>query len=136
MKDYSGYYQIDNIYFAHSVGMELFLFMSSSNFSLYGNISSGVNFGNLTIRMNEILDQTIENNEKFVSLSPYIMPSMKFKIPLIPKIKWVTVLGGLIDIGGKIHLEGNDDAILQLNNQDLKSGWSGFRAHTGIELEF
>lgn len=139
MKDYSGYYQIDNIYSAHSVGLELqLLFTSSPRFNLFGNITSGVYFGNLSISDEiKILEQPkVESNEKLVSLSPFILPSLKFKFRLSSKISWVTIIGGLIDIGGKIQLKGNNDIVLQNNNEEVKSGWSGFRAHTGLELEF
>ncbi|MDX9883548.1 MAG: hypothetical protein RBS73_15925 [Prolixibacteraceae bacterium] len=45
----------------------------------------------------------------------------------------MSVLGGYIDFGGAIHLDGEKDARLEMNGDPVKTSWSGLRLQTGME---
>jgi hypothetical protein len=40
----------------------------------------------------------------------------------------------MFDTGGYLHLSDNKDAVLQVNDEKVKTGWSGWRIVVGVDL--
>lgn len=135
-KDYSGVYTFDFIIKGHSLAFEPEILLSeTSKIKIYTDWLFGASYSFIESKENmKLTDFEEKYDDDFVSISPFIQASVKLKISILKNIEWVSILGGCIDLGGKVHLDGEKDAWLQINNDPVKSSWSGLRIQTGLEI--
>jgi hypothetical protein len=137
-KDYSGFYAFDQIVNGHFLGLEAVTFIEENKF-LTASLSmiSGACFTHLEMRETiSVSEQRHEDSELFTATSFYLYPNVKFCIPVYKIISVNFALGLLYDSGGKIHLKGNKNAVLGLNESPVKTGWTGLRVTTGLRFDF
>lgn len=137
-KDYSGYYAYDQIVNGHFIGIEPETIIGSNNFMTASvSIVTGVSFTNL--KMSETLsisEQKQVSSESFAAASVYLYPAVKLCIPAFKMISGTVSLGYLYDIGGKVHIKGNKDAVIGINDSPVETGWTGLRITAGLRFDF
>lgn len=137
-KDYSGYYAYDQIVNGHFIGIEPETIIGANNFMTASvSIVTGVSFTNLRmIETISIAEQKQVNSESFAAASVYLYPAVKLCIPAFKIISGTVSLGYLYDTGGKVHLKGNKDAVIGINDSPVETGWTGLRITAGLRFDF
>jgi len=137
-KDYSGYYAYDQIVNGHFIGIEPETIIGVNNFMTASvSMVTGVSFTNLEMRETiSISEQKQVNSESFTAASVYLYPAVKLFIPAFKMISGTISLGYLYDTGGKVHLKGNKDAVIGINDSPVETGWTGLRITAGLRFDF
>jgi hypothetical protein len=137
-RDYSGYYSYDQLVNGYLIGIEPeTIIEQNKSFSLSLSLVTGLYFTRLKMREAiTIFGQDAEYKESFAALSIPFYPALKFSIPVFDAISGAVSFGYLIDPGSKFHLKGNKDAVLVINNNPVKTGWTGLRITVGLKYAF
>jgi hypothetical protein len=137
-KDYSGYYAYDQIVNGHLIGIRPERIIEKNNsFSVSLSIATGLIFTGMKIRETlSVSHYKEEDSESFTAVSVPFYPEVKISIPVINKLSGTVSLGYLIDSEGKVHLKGNKDAVIGINNAPVKTAWTGLRITGGLIFEF
>lgn len=137
-KDYSGKYTFDQLANGHFFGIESKSITSKQNLI---NVSFLLQVGILLtgIELNEYLNVSgteKQESQSFSAFSPVIYPAVNISGPYISRIKGYISFGGMYDTGGKVHLSGNKKALLSVDNNKIKTEWSGLRVSLGLSTYF
>jgi len=136
IKDYSGYYNFDQIVNGHLLGIEPGVIMTETpKYRLIFTIMSGALF--TTIKTEEVLSvsgQTEEDQEYMSAFSIPVYPSINLSIPVKGFIYGSFSAGYLVDTGGKVHYKGNHDAVVIISGNPVKTGWTGLRISAGLHV--
>jgi len=136
IKDYSGYYNFDQIVNGHLLGIEPGVIMTeTSKYRLIFTIMSGALF--TLVKTEEVLSvsgQKEEDQEYMSAFSIPVYPSINLYVPVNDLISGYFSAGYLVDTGGKVHLKGNRDAFLNIGGYPVKTGWTGLRISAGLML--
>jgi hypothetical protein len=136
LKDYSGYYNFDQIVNGHLLGIEPGVIMEeTSKYRLVFSVMSGALF--TSIKTEEVLSvsgQKEEDQEYMSAFSIPVYPSINLSIPVNDFISGYFSAGYMVDTGGKVHLKDNRDAVLNIDGYPVKTGWTGFRISAGLQL--
>jgi hypothetical protein len=137
-KDYSGYYAFDQIVNGHFLGIEAEEVIEENKFMTVSlSMITDVGFTNLEMRETiSVSEQKQKESELFTATSFCLYPNVKFCIPVYKLISGNFALGFQYDSGGKVHLKGNKNAILGINDSPVKTGWTGLRITTGLRFDF
>jgi hypothetical protein len=137
-KDYSGYYRYDQIVNGHLIGIEPERIIEENNFiTISFSFLTGVIFTGLKMKEKlTVYGENQESSESFAAISIPFYPAVKLSVPVTTFISGTISLGYLYDSGGKVHLKGNKDAVIGINNSPLKTGWNGFRITAGVKFKF
>ncbi len=135
-KDYSGFYCYDQILNGHFLYLEpAVIFEETSKYSFVLSFPSGAVF--TRARLEEILsvsDRDEKSSEALSALSFAICPSLKASFPVKDCLSAFVSIGYMIDKGGKVHLNGNSNAVLRAGDRIVKTGWTGLRLSAGLNL--
>jgi hypothetical protein len=136
IKDYSGYYNFDQIVNGHLLGIEPGVIMTETpKYRLIFTIMSGALF--TTIKTEEVLSvsgQTEEDQEYMSAFSIPVYPSINLSVPVKDFISGYFSAGYMVDTGGKVHLKGNRDTVLNIDGYPVKTGWTGLRISAGLQV--
>ena len=135
-KDYSGSYTFNQIANGYLAGIKPEIsILDSKSFNLSASVTSGLLFTGLKMSESLVLFEIENNNSESLSaLSVAIYPAINFSVPVTSKFIWFLSSGRMFDTGGKVHLSDNKDAILKINENEVKTGWSGWRISTGLKF--
>ena len=138
LKDYSGYYAYDQIVNGHLFGLEPEVIVWMHRYlTISVSVMSGVIFTSLEMReAMSIGTVKEEDSELFAAVSVPVYPAVKFSRTLYKKLSAQVSAGYSFDTGGKVHLEGDEDAVIKINNTTVRTGWSGFRITAGLRFDF
>jgi hypothetical protein len=136
-KDYSGVYTYDQILNCNVAGISPEIILSEKKgYSISVSVGVGALF--TTFKMREYLKAGVteqEDDAKFSAFSIVVCPSLRVSVPVIDRLSCFASVGGMIDTGGKVHVAGNKDAVLIIENEKLKTGWSGLRVTAGLTVK-
>jgi hypothetical protein len=136
IKDYSGYYNFDQIVNGHLLGIESGVIMTETpKYRLIFTIMSGALF--TTIKTEEVLSvsgQTEEDQEYMSAFSIPVYPSINLAFPVKDFIYGFFSAGYLVDTGGKVHYKGNRDAVVIISGNPVETGWTGLRISAGLQV--
>jgi hypothetical protein len=135
-KDYSGSYTFDQIANCYLAGIKPEIsILDSKLFTLSASVTSGLLFTGLEMSESLILFEIENNNSESLSaLSGAIYPAVNFTVPVTRRFIWYLSSGRMFDTGGKVHLSDNKDAVLKVNDKEVKTGWSGWNISTGLKF--
>ena len=133
-RDYSGFYTFDQIVSAHFLGIEPEIMLAKHKFlEVSLSLVTGLNFTRWELKqVLSLQGQEEKESQSLVALSIPFNPSFNLYVPIISRLSAKISAGYLMDTGGKLHLKGNRDAVLMLQNEPVKTGWSGFRMAVGF----
>ncbi len=136
LKDYSGYYAFDQILNGHLIGLEPgYIILDRNSFRISAVVQAGVLFtGMEMIETLELMGYETSNSEKLSAVSYSFTPAVKVTLPVYYKISCFAYAGRMFDTGGYLHLSDNKDAVLQVNDEKVKTGWSGWRIVVGADI--
>jgi len=136
-KDYSGCYTFDQIVNGHLLGIEPEIIMDEKeHYRVSFSIMSGALF--TTVKTEESIEISGDKKQDSEYMSAFSVPvclSIKLSVPIIKN--WISgsfFPGYLFDTGGKVHLKGNRDAILKVDDEYVKTEWSGLRIAIGLKF--
>jgi hypothetical protein len=138
VSDYSGRIDLDAVINGHQIGLTIqkdFYNKGNWSFGAYGDASWL--FSNLKTTDNLQITFPAEISEKQdyklisngFSLEPGAFAAYQFK-----SILFQFNLGFMFDHGGKLHVEGNKDMMIGVNNEPVTSQWQGFRL--GLQVSY
>jgi hypothetical protein len=135
-KDYSGYYVFDQIADGHFTGLEPEItVLNNKPVCLAIAVQAGVLFSGLKMKNNlKLGDSENTDLQKLRASSVALAPVLKISSPVYHSLRIFLSAGGMIDTGGKLHLPGKKDAVLLLNDEKVKTNWSGWRINIGLNL--
>jgi len=133
-RDYSGFYTFDQIVSAHFLGIEPEVMLVKHKFlEISLSLVTGLNFSSWELKqVLSLKGREEKESESLVALSVPFNPSFNLYVPILTRLSAKISVGYLMDTGGKLHLKGNRDAVLILENEPVKTGWSGFRIAVGF----
>jgi len=133
-RDYTGYYTFDQIVSAHFLGIEPEVMIARHKYiEISLSLVTGLNFTDWEFKQVLFVQgQEDKESQSLVALSLPFNPSLNLYVPVLSKLNAKISAGYLVDTGAKLHLKGNKDSALMLNNEPVKTGWSGFRITVGF----
>ena len=135
-KDYSGYYVLDQILNGYMIGAgpEIILGgIKKSEVSL--SLFPAVLYTNARISENILVGSYNNKDSYSLSSSSFVIyPCLKFLFPLKEYLAVHFAAGALFDTGGKFHLKDDRKALININNNPARTGWSGLRVGVGIDI--
>jgi hypothetical protein len=134
LKDYSGFYVLDQYVTGHYINIEPGLVFGNRYISFSPSLPMGLMFSSLLIEEELIVgDFERQFDLSVVAQSLVFMPSIKVTVPLAPFLGLTCGAGWMVDNGGKYHYKKHKDAVLNIGGQ-VHSGWQGWRLSAGIVL--
>jgi hypothetical protein len=135
-KDYSGIYTFDQIIDCDLAGLEPeYMFLNKKRFGISTSVQAGVLFSKIDIKDYLKVGETIiHNTQKLTAFSIIFCPTLKISVPVINPVGLFITAGRMIDSGGIVHHFGNKDAILKTGENDVRTGWSGWRLSAGLKI--
>jgi len=135
-KDYSGYYTFDQIANGHFVGLEPgVIVLNKKAISIAASVQGGALFSGIKLNEHLVVGETEStDSQNLRAFSIAITPTVKASIPIIAPLRCSLSLGRMIDTGGELHLPENKDAVLIINNSNVKTGWSGWRIAVELNI--
>ncbi len=133
-RDYSGFYAFDQIVTNRLIGMEPEIIIEQHSFARISiSLMTGISVTSLEMKEKlSVYNLQEESSKSFTAASVPLYGGLKLYLPVFDFVSGTVALGYLHDTGGKFHLKGYKNAIISINNQPVKTGWSGIRINAGI----
>lgn len=136
-KDYSGSYTFDQIVNGHLLGIGPEIIIDEKKHHRVSfSIMSGALF--TKVKIDESLEVSGEEDRDTENLSAFsvpVFPSLNLSIDLLDWLSGSLSAGYFLDTGGKVHLKNERDAVLMVNDESVKTEWSGWRIALGLKFK-
>lgn len=138
-EDYSGSYKLDLLTHAYNSGVVFaYRHFQEKQLTTYFEIQQGVKISKLSLKESLVVtDPILSESYRMESTSFWIKPGYRIEYNFFNSLSVGAFIGGEINPGTKLHLEGDRDASLHDNKgKNVHISWSGFRSTVYLSWNF
>ncbi len=135
-RDYSGSMTFDQILKSHLIGVNPGIVLLKNKFLYLSlQIQLAMIYSDITLIENlTVWEESEQELQKLASCSFATMPYLKLFLPVWKMFSLSIEMGKMMDDRGFVHLPGNKDAILNINNVQINTDWTGWLMSVSLNI--